>query len=169
MSRNRRRLLEGAGLSANGCSPGAKSVRTQKKKEYYATDTDYRARHSARNAQAAKRRHDSGDLRFLAQRLLWEAKSRAKRSGVLFALTLDDVLPALHRGVCPVFGTRFTTRSRGSKAASDTSPSLDQLIPGAGYTPENVRVISWRANVLKHNASPEELMTVARWMANELR
>jgi len=45
-----------------------------------------------------------------------------------------------------------------------TSPSLDRLKPHLGYTKGNVAVISDYANRIKQDATPEEVMAVARWM-----
>lgn len=39
-------------------------------------------------------------------------------------------------------------------------PSVDRIIPELGYTKGNVRVISNRANLLKNNASIEEIELV---------
>ena len=38
-----------------------------------------------------------------------------------------------------------------------SSPSLDRIIPSLGYVKGNIRVISFRANTLKNNATLSEL------------
>jgi hypothetical protein len=40
---------------------------------------------------------------------------------------------------------------------------LDRLIPELGYVKGNIAVVSTRANTLKRDATPEELMKVARF------
>ena len=40
------------------------------------------------------------------------------------------------------------------------SPSVDRIDPKKGYTPDNIRVISWRANSLKSDASLKELQVL---------
>lgn len=42
---------------------------------------------------------------------------------------------------------------RGIKYFVDSSPSLDRINTDYGYTPENSRIISWRANKLKNDAT----------------
>ena len=39
--------------------------------------------------------------------------------------------------------------------------SIDRIDPRIGYVAGNVRIISFRANVLKSNGTPEEIMAVA--------
>lgn len=55
---------------------------------------------------------------------------------------------------CPVLGLSL---KRGDYGAKYNSPSIDRIIPGLGYTKGNVRIISYRANWLKNNATPEEI------------
>ena len=52
--------------------------------------------------------------------------------------------------------------------AQRNHPSLDQLEPRGGYTRQNTRVISKRANEVKGNATALELFLVAQYMAAEL-
>jgi hypothetical protein len=47
------------------------------------------------------------------------------------------------------------------------SPSLDRIVPKLGYTVGNVCVISQRANILKRDATPDELYAVANYMTRE--
>lgn len=80
-----------------------------------------------------------------------QAMQRAKKSGVLVDLKVTDIdIPK----TCPLLGIPiFHTKHRYGM----NNPSLDQIIPGKGYTKENTWVISWRANVIKHDATLNEL------------
>ena len=81
--------------------------------------------------------------------MLSAAKARSKEFGLQFNIDISDiVVPDL----CPVLGMKLSTE--GSK---QNSPSLDRIFPEYGYTKGNVRVISWRANWIKNNATPEEI------------
>lgn len=109
------------------------------------------------HANLAKRRQQNseGYYKTVAARpealLLRSAKSRAKAKGLPFAITVADIsIPLL----CPVLGIPLV---RAEGIAADQSPTIDQIIPGAGYTPDNVRVISYRANRLKCDATLEEM------------
>lgn len=84
--------------------------------------------------------------------MLSGAKSRAKKKGLEFSLTKDDIeIPE----TCPIFGIPIK-RNDGS-GFHNNSPSLDRIDNNLGYTKDNVRVISNRANLLKCDASLEEL------------
>lgn len=78
----------------------------------------------------------------LDRRMLHNARGRAKKKGLEFNLELSDVLIPK---ICPVFQRPIE------------SPSLDRIDSSKGYVKGNVRVISRRANILKNNATMEEL------------
>jgi hypothetical protein len=75
-------------------------------------------------------------------------------------LDVDDVtIPAF----CPVLGLPLF-RNQGGKAQGPNSPTIDRIIPALGYVRGNVRVISSRANSIKSDSTPEELLRVAAYM-----
>jgi hypothetical protein len=74
---------------------------------------------------------------------------------VPFDLTIDDiVIPEF----CPCLGMRLV---RGKRAHGPASPTLDRKRPELGYTRDNIWVISYRANRIKNDATPEELTRIA--------
>jgi hypothetical protein len=91
---------------------------------------------------------------------LWcSARARARKYGLPFSIEIKDiVIPS----VCPVLGLPlvFHTERSPNRMARPNAPSVDRIIPAAGYVPGNVRVISWRANDIKGNATFEELEAV---------
>ena len=92
--------------------------------------------------------------------LLWVAKGRAKRKGIRCTMQWEDLLPAPY--VCPVLGIKLDYAIKGGPGCRrPNSPSIDRINPRRGYVPGNVRVISWRANSLKNNATPRELELLA--------
>ena len=50
---------------------------------------------------------------------------------------------------------------------SDNSPTLDKFYPSNGYVKGNIQIISWRANSLKKDGSPEEWIKIAKWCQKE--
>ena len=93
-----------------------------------------------------------------ADLLLRNAQSRAKAKNIPFNITIHDIcVPS----VCPVLGIPLHT---GRGAVRDNSPSLDRMHPERGYVRGNVRVISWRANRLKTDATVAEMRAVLRYM-----
>lgn len=88
--------------------------------------------------------------------MLARVKSRAKKLGIPFNITEVDIkIP----DVCPVLGVRLE-RQKGKGKPCNYTPSLDRIVPALGYVKGNVRVISNRANLLKSNATLEELTLV---------
>lgn len=90
--------------------------------------------------------------------LLEAANRRANKRGLECSITEDDFdIPKL----CPVLGMPLT---KGDKTVQHDSASLDRIDPRQGYVPGNVQVISHLANVMKNNASPEQLLAFADWV-----
>lgn len=100
----------------------------------------------------------------VSQRLLEGAYQRARRGNLPFDITEADIPVPTH---CPVLGIPMAP-STGHHGAADWSPTVDKLVPSKGYTKGNVRVISWRANKIKSDASLVEVLAVARYMAANL-
>ena len=91
---------------------------------------------------------------------IWHrAKTRSKASGLEFNLELTDiVIPEL----CPVFKVPFITGD------TDLTPSIDRIDPTKGYIKGNIIIISNKANRIKSNATPEEIMQVAQFFSCEI-
>lgn len=89
--------------------------------------------------------------------MLYRVKNRAKRLGIPFDLERTDIsIPDF----CPVLGIELIYRGGVGSGYHANSPSLDRIKPSLGYVKGNVRVISARANLLKNDASVEELERV---------
>jgi hypothetical protein len=91
--------------------------------------------------------------------ILKGASKRAKQRGKPFTITLEDILIP---SVCPVLG--IPLKPEVGAPASVYSPSLDEIVAGAGYTQGNIQVISRLANTMKSNATPEQLLRFADWI-----
>jgi hypothetical protein len=91
--------------------------------------------------------------------MLHNAKRRAKMKGLDFDIDLKYLID-LRVDECPVLKIKLNW-GRGQGLPADDSPSLDRIIPSIGYTKGNVWIISNRANAIKSNATPEELIAVA--------
>jgi hypothetical protein len=87
-----------------------------------------------------------------------KARTRAKEKGLPCTLTKEWVAHKIRKGVCEKTGIRFVLNG-GNKHKH--SPSLDQIIPGAGYTPENIRVTVWIFNQARNEFSDQELLDFA--------
>lgn len=100
-----------------------------------------------------KRYKDNSDV---ARRMHYRLKSRAKKKHIPFDIEVSDIEPPTH---CPVLGIPLHTVP-GLGTNQHNSASVDRINPKLGYTKGNVRVISMRANLLKSDATVEELEKV---------
>ena len=101
-------------------------------------------------------------LNFKFKQLLNQKKNYCLKNNIDFDLSVDDIEFPSH---CPVLGIEL---NYFSEIISNNSPSLDRFDPNGGYVKGNVILISMRANRLKMNANPEELMAIAKYAANKL-
>jgi hypothetical protein len=86
--------------------------------------------------------------------MLYRNRFASKVKGIPFSLEEPDIIiPEF----CPILGLKL---EKGKDNSCDNSPSLDKIVPELGYIKGNVRVISQRANLLKSNATIEELRLV---------
>ena len=79
------------------------------------------------------------------------AQHRAKKKGIPFTISIDDIIIP---ETCPLLGIPLVSTN---DKRDPRNPSLDQKIPGQGYTPDNIWVVSSRANEIKWDASLQEL------------
>jgi hypothetical protein len=90
------------------------------------------------------------------------AKKRAKALGVPFYITEDDII---FPDICPALGIPVVLeKTNGPRKRTDSTPSLDRIIPELGYVKNNVEIISWRANRLKNDAKLYELERLTKYM-----
>ena len=88
------------------------------------------------------------------------AKGRAKKHGLEFNITLDDiVIPEK----CPITGRPLRKISSNGKFCND-SPSLDRINNAFGYIKGNVAVISYKANSRKSDMTLEEVNRLRNYM-----
>jgi hypothetical protein len=94
---------------------------------------------------------------------LWAgAKVRATNKNLPFDIELSDVCElVVDLEVCPVLGIPFNWKN---PVMSYDSPTLDRMVPELGYVKGNVAVISLRANMIKTNATSQEVGKVYSWM-----
>lgn len=97
------------------------------------------------------------------QTVLYNARRRAINENVPLPNFEEDylinLLPLDMK--CPVLGIPMKW-NYGSK--KDDSPALDKIVPALGYVQGNVIFISERANRMKNNGTPEQIIGVYEWM-----
>ena len=91
-----------------------------------------------------------------------KAKKRARERGIDFNIEVSDIVMPKN---CPVFKKYELKKIPDIKSGPKPwSPSLDRIDNSKGYIKGNVQVISNKANSMKNNATPEELLEFAYWV-----
>lgn len=95
-----------------------------------------------------------------AYTMFYDARKRAIGLGLPFNIEPSDLaIP----DTCPVLGITLVL-----KGTRDNRPSLDRVLPELGYVRGNVRVISFRANRIKSDATPSELRRILAYAEGSL-
>lgn len=97
------------------------------------------------------------DRRNLARKLLTRTKQRAWKIKLENTLKLWDVYSLLGDTACPVLGVPYEQNGPYVR-------SIDRIDNNIGYIRENIQVVSWRANFLKSNATPQELLKLVNFL-----
>jgi hypothetical protein len=87
--------------------------------------------------------------------MLMNSRQRAKRDGLEHTLTREDIVIPDR---CPVLSIELKRQGRKKWVST---PSIDRIDNNKGYIPGNIVVVSIRANVLKRDATTEELRMIA--------
>ena len=96
------------------------------------------------------------DLKTLFNQL----KASAKKRNISFQLTPNDLNVLTFPITCPVLGIALRF-NRG--APKDDSYSIDRIDSTLGYEPDNIVVVSNRVNILKRDASLDELKKIVEF------
>jgi len=82
------------------------------------------------------------------------AKRRAKKNNIQFNLTVEDIKNVMPKNmVCPLLNIKM---EYNEGKVNYNSFSLDKKDSTNGYIPTNIQVISFKANVSKHNTTLNE-------------
>jgi hypothetical protein len=90
--------------------------------------------------------------------LLKAARRRARQRNRPCTIALADIVIPKR---CPILGVVLEA---GIGLPTEQSPSLDEIVVGRGYVVGNMQVISRKANTMKSDATPEELLRFANWI-----
>jgi len=128
-----------------------KSCLAEKAREYYKnTTTEQREKKRKRNQYYRKSNRK--------KTMLALARQRANRKGIEFSINEMDInIPEY----CPVLDIKL---AHNAYILRGDSPTIDRIDPTLGYVPENCKVISWRANRIKSDATLEEIEAIIEYL-----
>jgi hypothetical protein len=150
-----------------------KECSNNQKKLYYLKNADklkksvneYRKANIEKVKEKNKKWRDSNShlikksrIKNLKSHLLRGAKLRAQKKNLPFEISIDDIIIP---EICPVLGIEIKRSETG--IVSPNSASIDRIIPEKGYIKGNIIVVSHRANTIKSNATPEEIIAVGEY------
>ena len=103
-------------------------------------------------------------------RYMWMlARSRARRRGIPFSITVEDV-ESVDTNVCPYLGIEIKRYFQGPGCGhhKPDKKTLDRFETELGYIPGNIVVCSWRANRILSDASTDEIILLGKRVAARL-
>jgi hypothetical protein len=96
------------------------------------------------------------------KKLLSIAKLRSKRKNLPFDITEEDLFNVATE-YCPITNKKLHYIHRKFNKDYANCASLDRIDSSKGYTKDNIRIISLRANVLKSCCSFEDLLNMQNY------
>ena len=147
-------------------------METPSQKRYKEYGKAYYQRNKERICEKAKRNYSENPGKYIrtgrarynnpkyyTQIIHERCRLRARQQGIPFNIEVKDIIIPDN---CPIFGFPLE-RNWGGKAKYN-SPSVDKINPFLGYTKGNIQIISYKANIMKSNATKTELEAFANWI-----
>ena len=132
------------------CSNKDSSRRNSKRKDSINQRRRFRLKNDLEFSQRIKNFKKVSYRKNVTTTILANAKRRAKALNLPFTITKEDLIIP---DICPILEIPILI----GKQNYGNSPSLDKKIPELGYVKGNIRIISMKANVMKNNATLQEL------------
>ena len=147
-----------------------KDVFNERVKKYIANNKEkvsaakkaYRERASEEQIARWRLSNDNYTKNNPEKRIISIIKSRAKQKNMEFNVEPEDIkIPE----TCPIFNYPLLKQLvKGKFGPRYNSPSVDRIDNTKGYVKGNIQIISHKANSMKSNATPEELLKFAYWV-----
>lgn len=133
---------------------GSEAVRAEERARYKKNQKtivvrkrEWRA--SNRHKDAAYRTKTRSTVYGRAVMLHDNARSRARKKNMSFSLTLEHVLAGIETVFCPKTGVMFDLSKTGGRT-NPYAPSVDRIDANKPYSDDNVQVVAWFYNHMKH-------------------
>jgi len=102
---------------------------------------------------------------YKCRQMAGSAQKRAKKHGWDFEIN-GDYLYSIAPDYCPILGVKIDYTANDKRKYS---ASIDRIDSSKGYTKDNVQIISYLANLMKSNATPEEMVKFAEYVIREIK
>ena len=103
-----------------------------------------------------RRRHSKTASSYLANLLSSSKYHRSKVQKIEYKLTLEDLQKVWEeqKGRCALSGV-FLTHHRDGDGNKEFNASIDRIDPNGSYTKNNIQLVAYRVNMLKHTLSED--------------
>jgi len=95
------------------------------------------------------------------QYLQSSCKGRAKAGNLEYSLLKGDIYKKFieQQGMCAITGKQLTTivDLKNKYTRPHTNASIDRINPSLGYTLDNIQLVCYIVNIMKHNMSMKQL------------
>jgi len=135
-------------------------IKVEKREQAKASRANDPLGHKRRTRKYVAKLKATNPKKYTAKQQCGSASKRARALGLSFDLTvgyIESIAPEF----CPILGRRL--KYGGGEKTNDPA-ALDRIDPEKGYIQGNVQVISLLANLMKSNASPEDMILFAKWV-----
>lgn len=131
-----------------------------------AYNAEYRMRPEVceRMREYHQNRQKTKSLESKFKEMVHRCQDRAREKGVPCSITWKDI-KAVYTDICPILNMPLNWNS-SSTGRSESTPSVDRIIPELGYVPGNIKIISNLANMMKSYATKEQLLTFSKNIEN---
>ena len=99
-------------------------------------------------------------VKYTARQQFSSAKKRANALGLEFNLT-TEFIESISPKVCPIL---LKVIKYGGGEKTNSSSSIDRIDSNRGYTRDNVQIICNLANLMKSNATVDEMINFSSWI-----
>lgn len=139
-----------------------RAYRASQKGQLYTSRQNAKSRLSEISLKTiAKKRDKRHTPQGWSKYVIVKLRSKAKQEGREFNLTPEDIsIPEY----CPVLGQKLILGSGKTGRTAPYIPSIDRFDNTKGYTKDNIRVISLRANMLKSDSTVPEIEKLLKYM-----
>jgi hypothetical protein len=144
--------------------PGLLAAKDAQKKYYDANAKEQNARvrrWRAKNPGYHARWHAANKKKNPVLYMWRNSRNRAKALGIEFSITQSDIIVP---EFCPVLGLKLSFNHGKQGFYANESPSIDRFNNAKGYIKENIRIISWRANMLKRDGTLDEFRKIVAYL-----
>lgn len=97
---------------------------------------------------------------------LKRARDRSKLKKIKFNLTME-YLESIWTGICPVFNIEIIAGAKKGSIPNINIASLDRIDNTKGYIIGNVHFISYKANIMKNDATFSEIEMIYNWYSEQ--